>query len=132
MNGMDIATTLRAVLPEDCLLTREEERRPYECDGLTAFRRLPQLVALPRTDAQVREVLLACSRLGVPLVARGSGTGLSGGATPHEQGVLLSCARLNRILEIDPVGRTARVEPGVPNLKVSEAAAAHGLYYAPD
>jgi glycolate oxidase len=132
MNGADIAAALRAVLPADCVLTREEERRPYECDGLTAFRRLPQVVVLPRTAEQVRQVLAACNRLGVPLVARGSGTGLSGGATPHPQGVLLSCARMNRILEIDPLGRTARVEPGVPNLRVSEAAAPYGLYYAPD
>jgi len=132
MDGVDIATALRAVLPEDCVLTREEERRPYECDGLTAFRRLPRLVALPRTEEQVRQVLLTCNRLGVPLVARGSGTGLSGGATPHEQGVLLSCARMNRILDIDPLARVARVEPGVANLRISDAAAVHGLYYAPD
>src|SRR5207248_2571063 len=119
-------------LPADCLLWREEDRRPYECDALTAFRRLPALVALPRTEEQVRQVLLTCSRLGIPVVARGAGTGLSGGSTPHEEGVLLSCARLNRILTIDPLERIARVEPGVPNLRVSEAAAVHGLYYAPD
>jgi glycolate oxidase len=132
MADSDIASALRAVLPEDCVLSREEERRPYECDGLPVFRQLPRVVVLPRTEAQVREVLLTCSRLGVPLVARGSGTGLSGGATPHAQGVLMSCARMNRILEIDAQSRTARLEPGVPNLRISEAAAAHGLYYAPD
>src|SRR6266404_3381236 len=132
MAKADIAAALRSFLPEDCLLSREEERRPYECDGLTVFRELPGLVVLPRTEEQLRQVLLTCSRLEVPVVARGAGTGLSGGATPHAQGVLLSCARLNRILEIDPHGRTARLEPGVPNLRVSEAAAAHGLYYAPD
>ena len=132
MAEADIASALRAVLPEDCVLSREEERRPYECDGLPVFRQLPRVVVLPRTEEQVRQVLLACQRLKVPLVARGSGTGLSGGATPHAQGVLMSCARMNRILEIDAAGRTARLEPGVQNLKVSEAAAAHGLYYAPD
>src|SRR6266699_959806 len=132
MPKADIAAALRTVLPADCLLWREEDRRPYECDALTAFRRLPALVALPRTEEQVRQVLRTCSRLGIPVVARGAGTGLSGGSTPHEEGVLLSCARLNRILTIDPLERIARVEPGVPNLKVSEAAAAHGLYYAPD
>ena len=132
MNATDIVTALRAVLPEDCVLARTEEMHPYECDGLTVFRQLPQVVVLPRTDEQVRQVLLTCSRLQVPVVARGSGTGLSGGATPHAQGVLLSCARLNRILDIDPASRSARVEPGVPNLKVSEAAGAYGLYYAPD
>jgi len=128
----DIAAELRAVLPADCVLARAEERRPYECDGLTAFRELPAVVVLPRTDEHVRRTLLTCQRLKVPLVARGSGTGLSGGATPHPAGVLLSCARMNRVLEVDPVNRIARLEPGVPNLKVSEAAAPHGLYYAPD
>src|SRR5215471_4562370 len=128
----DIATALRAVLPGDCVLERAEERRPYECDGLTAFRVLPGLVVLPRTEEQVRRTLLTCHRLKVPLVARGSGTGLSGGATPHAAGVLLSCARMSQVLEIDPVNRIARLEPGVPNLKVSEAAAPYGLYYAPD
>jgi len=128
----DIAAALRAVLPGDCLLERAEERRPYECDGLTAFRSVPAVVVLPRTDEEVRRTLLTCHRLKVPLVARGSGTGLSGGATPHPSGVLLSCARMSRILEIDPINRSARVEPGVPNLKISEAAAPHGLYYAPD
>jgi len=128
----DIAAALRAVLPEDCVLERAEERRPYECDGLTAFRELPAVVVLPRTEEQVRRALLTCHRLKVPLVARGSGTGLSGGATPHPSGVLLSCSRMNRVLEVDPVNRVARLEPGVPNLKISEAAAMHGLYYAPD
>src|SRR5947207_3413648 len=128
----DIVAALRAFLPGDCVLSREEERRPYECDALTAFRQLPGVVVLPRTEEKLRQVLLTCSRLKVPVVARGAGTGLSGGATPHAQGVLLSCARLNRILEIDPHARIARLEPGVPNLRVSEAALAHGLYYAPD
>jgi glycolate oxidase len=128
----DIVAALRAVLPGDRVLERAEERRPYECDGLTAFRELPAVVVLPRTDDEVRRTLLTCQRLKVPLVARGSGTGLSGGATPHPSGVLLSCARMSRILEVDPVNRIARLEPGVPNLKVSEAAAVHGLYYAPD
>ena len=128
----DIASALRQVLPEDCVLWQAEDRRPYECDGLTAFRELPLVVALPRTEDEVRAVLSACARLNVPLVARGSGTGLSGGATPHPHGVLLSLARLNRILALDPLARTARLQPGVRNLAVSEAAAAHGLYYAPD
>lgn len=132
MDAPDIGTALAAVLPADCLLSRSEDRRPYECDGLTAFRTLPGLVALPRNAAQVQAVLRTCSRLKVPLVARGSGTGLSGGATPHPQGVLLSLARMNRVLEVDPLARVARLEPGVPNLTVSAAAAPHGLYYAPD
>src|SRR5262249_55773651 len=128
----DIVSTLRALLPEGCVLASEEERRPYECDGLPVFRALPLAVVLPQDEEQVVAVLDACCRLKVPLVARGSGTGLSGGATPHEQGVLLSLSRMNRILELDPLARTARLQAGVPNLKVSEAAALHGLYYAPD
>jgi glycolate oxidase len=132
MSATDIVAALRAVLPADCVLSHEEERRPFECDGLPAFRALPAVVVLPRSAAEVRSTLVTCSRLQVPLVARGSGTGLSGGATPHPQGVLLSLARMNRVLEIDPHNRLARLEPGVPNLKVSAAAAVHGLYYAPD
>jgi glycolate oxidase len=96
------------------------------------MRQLPYLVALPRTEQEVQKVLSTCSRLKVPLVARGSGTGLSGGATPHATGVLLSLARMNRILQLDPDHRIARLEPGVPNLKISEAARPYGLYYAPD
>jgi glycolate oxidase len=132
MATTDILAALRAVLPPDSVLSSSEQRRPYECDALTTFRRIPQVVVLPRTESEVQAVLLACNRHQVPIVARGSGTGLSGGATPFENGVLLSLSRMNRILEIDPHGRTARLEPGVPNLKVSEAAAAYGLYYAPD
>jgi len=132
MDATDIGAALSAVLPAECLLSRAEDRRPYECDGLTAFRELPALVALPRNAAEVQAVLRSCSRLKVPLVARGSGTGLSGGATPHPHGVLLSLARMNRVLEVDPLARVARLEPGVPNLQVSAAAAAYGLYYAPD
>ena len=127
-----VAAALRAVLPSDCVLSADEELRPYECDGLSVFRTLPMLVALPRTEAELRAVLRECNRLQVPVVARGAGTGLSGGAMPHAAGVLLSLARFNRILQIDPVARTARVQPGVRNLAVSEAAAAYGLYYAPD
>ena len=132
MNQSDVAAALRQVLPDDCVLSRDEELRPYECDGLSVFRQKPMLVVLPRTENEVREVLVTCRRLEVPVVARGAGTGLSGGSTPHESGVLLSLARLNRIVHIDPLARTARLQPGVRNLKVSEAAAPHGLYYAPD
>jgi glycolate oxidase len=127
-----VAAALRQVLPDECVLSRDEELRPYECDGLTAFRQIPMIVVLPRTEEHVRDVLAICHRLEVPVVARGSGTGLSGGAMPHASGVVLSLARMNRILELDPVARRARVQPGVRNLQVSEAAAPHGLYYAPD
>jgi glycolate oxidase len=132
MTSLELCAALRRFLPEDSVLLREEQRRAYECDGLTAFRQLPLLVVLPRTEDEVRQVLLSCHRLRVPVVARGSGTGLSGGALPHASGVLLSLARMSQILEIDPLARIARVQPGVRNLQVSEAACPHGLYYAPD
>nr|WP_156782866.1 FAD-linked oxidase C-terminal domain-containing protein [Acidihalobacter yilgarnensis] len=123
---------LHAVIPARALLVREEERRPYECDGLTAYRRLPMLVALPETVEQVQAVMRVCHAHRVPVVARGAGTGLSGGALPHAEGVLLSLAKFNRILKIDTLARTAQVQPGVRNLAISEAARPHGLYYAPD
>jgi glycolate oxidase len=128
----EVVAALRAVLPEDALLSRAEDTRPYECDGLTLYRQVPMVVALPQDQAQVAEVLRVCHRLGVPIVPRGAGTGLSGGCTPHRAGVLLSTARLNRIVRLDPLARTAVVQPGVRNLAISEAAAPFGLYYAPD
>ncbi len=127
-----IVAALAASLPAHCLLHSEEELKPYECDGLSAYRRTPLLVALPETVEQIRAVLRVCMQHQVPVVARGAGTGLSGGALPLENGVLLSLAKFNRILSIDPDNRTARVQPGVRNLAISEAAAEHNLYYAPD
>ena len=123
---------LAAVLPAHAMLWRSEDTVPFECDGLTAYRQRPMVVALPETEAQVAAVLRECHVLGVPVVARGAGTGLSGGALPHAMGVTLSLARFNKILEVDPYARTARVQCGVRNLAISEAAAPHGLYYAPD
>ncbi|MEZ5614211.1 MAG: FAD-linked oxidase C-terminal domain-containing protein [Rhodocyclaceae bacterium] len=123
---------LRRILATDSLLVEQEDLVPYECDGLTAYRQLPLLVALPATEDQVVAILGLCHELRVPLVARGAGTGLSGGATPVAHGVVLSLAKFMRILDIDPLSRTARVQPGVRNLAISEAAAPHGLYYAPD
>ncbi len=123
---------LRELLPPEGLLVDEEAKRPYECDGLAAYRELPLVVALPDTVEQVQDILRLCSRLQVPVVARGAGTSLSAGALPHPQGVLLSLARFNRITELDHSRRIARVQPGVRNLAISEAAAPYGLYYAPD
>jgi len=123
---------LRRILATDSLLVAQEDLVPYECDGLTAYRQLPLLVALPTTEDQVVAVLKLCQELRVPLVARGAGTGLSGGATPVQHGVVLSLAKFMRILDIDPVARTARVQPGVRNLAISEAVAPCNLYYAPD
>jgi len=127
-----VVAALGQVLPAHALLYRREDTVPYECDGLTAYRELPLAVALPETEAQVAAVLKACFGLGVPVVARGAGTGLSGGAMPHALGVTLSLAKFNRIVKIDPLARTAVVQCGVRNLAISEAAAPHGLYYAPD
>src|SRR5512134_2695525 len=104
----------------------------HECDGLSAYRQSPMLVALPSSEDEVVRVMKAAHRHKVPVVARGAGTGLSGGALPHAEGLLLSLAKLRGILELDPAARTARVQPGVPNLAISEAAAQFGLYYAPD
>ena len=115
---------LASVLPPEALLRSSEACRPYECDGLTGYRALPAVVALPDSFAQVQSILKLCERYRVPLVARGAGTGLSGGATPHPEGVLLSMARFNRIIAIDPAARTARVQPGVRNLAISEAVVA--------
>ena len=128
----EVVAALAAALPAHALLWQPEDTTPYECDGLTAYRERPLVVALPENETQVAAVLKACHRLRVPVVARGAGTGLSGGALPHAQGVTLSLARFNRILRIDPASRTAVVQCGVRNLAISEAAAPHGLYYAPD
>lgn len=128
----EAVAALGAVLPAHALLWRREDTVPYECDGLTAYRQTPLVVCLPETEAQVAAVLRSCHRLQLPVVARGAGTGLSGGAMPHAEGVVLSLAKFNRILEVDALARTARVQCGVRNLAISEAAAPHGLYYAPD
>ena len=128
----EVVAALSPVLPAHALLWHSEETVPYECDGLTAYREKPLAVALPETEEQVAAVLRTCHRLGVPVVARGAGTGLSGGALPHKLGVTLSLAKFNKILSVDALSRTARVQSGVRNLAISEAAAPHGLYYAPD
>jgi glycolate oxidase len=127
-----MVAALARVLPESRVLHRPEDTRPYECDGLTAYRELPMVVALPENEAEVQAVLRACCELEVPVIPRGAGTGLSGGALPSSRGVLLSLAKMRRILALDPIARVARVQPGVRNLAISEAAAPYGLYYAPD
>jgi glycolate oxidase len=127
-----VVAALAGVLPPHALLWQGEDTVPYECDGLTAYRQLPLAVALPETEAQVAAVLKACHALQVPVVARGAGTGLSGGAMPHALGVTLALAKFNRIVKLDKTSRTAVVQCGVRNLAISEAAAPLGLYYAPD
>lgn len=127
-----VVHNLRQFLPAHALLWQSEDTTPYECDGLTAYRQRPLVVALPETYEQVQAVLRICHEMQVPVVARGAGTGLSGGAMPHPMGVTLSLAKFNQILDISPHSRTAVVQCGVRNLAISEAAAPYGLYYAPD
>ena len=128
----ELVKRLSAVLPQASLLHETEDLKPFECDGLSAYRKVPLAVALPENEDQVRAVLKVCHQGRVPVVFRGAGTGLSGGAMPYEHGLLLGLSKLQRILEVDPKARMARVQPGVRNAAISEAAAPHGLYYAPD
>ena len=127
-----VVAALLRVLPAHAVLYTTEDTVPYECDGLTAYRARPLCVVLPETYEQVQAVLQTCHAIDAPVVARGAGTGLSGGAMPHAQGVTLSLAKFNKILNIDPIARTATVQCGVRNLAISEAVAHLGLYYAPD
>ncbi|MBL0121310.1 MAG: FAD-binding protein [Betaproteobacteria bacterium] len=128
----DLIARLAAILPREALLSEPEDLTPYECDGLSAYRALPLVAVLPRTVAEVQEILRVASQTGTKVVARGSGTGLSGGATPLEDGMLMAMAKFNRIVSIDALARTAHVQPGVRNSQISEAVAHLGLYYAPD
>ncbi|MDE3208251.1 MAG: FAD-binding protein, partial [Pseudomonadota bacterium] len=123
---------LEQVLGAGAVLSQDEAMRPYESDGLTALRQMPWVVVLPSDEQQVCAVLRVCQSLSIPVVVRGAGTGLSGGALPHAEGVLMSMAKFTRIVSIDPVARIARVEPGVRNLAISQAASVYGLFYAPD
>lgn len=128
----EVVQALSQHVPAHALLWNAEDTTPYECDGLTAYRQRPLVACLPETYAQIQAVLKACHALQVPVVARGAGTGLSGGAMPHAMGVTLSLAKFNQILKVDAYSRTAVVQCGVRNLAISEAAAPYGLYYAPD
>ena len=128
----EVAALLSRSLPAASLLVDREALKPYECDGLSAYRETPLAVAIPTTEEQVAAVLATAFETRTPVVARGSGTGLSGGALPLADGILLSLARFNRIVAVDARTRLARVQPGVTNLKISQHAAPFGLYYAPD
>jgi len=130
--ALPVVEKLLEFLPRRAVLHEEEDTRPYECDGLTAYRQVPMVVALPETEAQVQRVLQSCARMKVPVVPRGAGTGLSGGALPPGDGVLLSMAKFMRVLRVDAAARVAVVQPGVRNAAISEHAAPLGLYYAPD
>jgi glycolate oxidase len=128
----EVVAALNQILPPGAILFRHEDTAPYECDALTAYRTSPLAVTLPQTEAQVAAILKLCHRMSVPIIARGAGTGLSGGALPHRGGLILSLAKFNKILKIDAAACTAAVQCGVRNLAISEAAAPYGLYYAPD
>ena len=128
----EIAARLAASLAPSSVLVDREALKPYECDGLSAYRQTPLLAVLPADEGEVAAVLRVARDNAVPVVARGSGTGLSGGALPLADGILLSLAKFNRIVEVDVLARTARVQPGVTNLRISQHVAPHGLYYAPD
>jgi glycolate oxidase len=127
-----VVAALRAALPATAVIAADADLGAYECDGLSTFRQRPLAVLLPGSEHEVAAALRVCRELSVPVVARGAGTGLSGGAMPHASGVVLSLARLTKIRELDPAAGIARVESGVRNLAISEAAAPFGLYYAPD
>ena len=128
----EIVAALRAIVPGEGVIDAEREMRPFESDGLTAYRQLPMVVVLPETTEQVSEVLKYCHRNNIKVVPRGAGTSLSGGALPLEDGVLLGMSKFSRIREIDFDNRVAVLEPGVTNLSVSNAVAEQGFYYAPD
>jgi glycolate oxidase len=128
----NVVAALRQVLPREMILFRHEDTVAFECDALTAYRTSPLVVVLPNTEAQVSAILKICHNMAVPVVARGAGTGLSGGAMPHRWGVILSLAKFSKIVKVDAASCTAIVQCGVRNVAISEAAAAYGLYYAPD
>ncbi|MBP0048587.1 FAD-binding protein [Marinobacterium sp. AK62] len=127
-----LAARFRTFIEPEYVISDDETLRPYECDGLSMYCEMPLLVVLPGTVEQAQQVLKLCHQQSIPVVARGAGTGLCAGAMPHAEGVVLSMARFDRILEIDAPSRSARVQPGVRNLAISEAAAEQGLYYGPD
>ncbi len=127
-----IIQALSAILPAENLLITPEQKQPFECDGLPMYRQLPGLVALPENTEQIIEIMKICKEFQLPIVPRGSGTSLSGGARPLADGIVIAVSKMQKILAIDPLQRTARVQAGVRNLSISEAAKSYGLYYAPD
>ncbi len=127
-----LLSELHKLLPADSVLHEAEDMHPYECDGLSAYRHLPLIVVLPETVEQVQAILCLCYQHEIPVVARGAGTGLSGGALPLDNGILLSLAKFNKILKLEPKNRTATVQPGVRNIAISQASKEFNLYYAPD
>lgn len=132
MDTTELEKIFRKIIPGHCIVSDKVSLRVYECDGLSAYRQIPKLVLLPEDVGQVQGIMTACREHAIPIVGRGGGTSLSGGALPHPDGIVLSLARMNQILDVDLVNRTARVQPGVRNLAISQATRSLGLYYAPD
>jgi glycolate oxidase len=132
MDKSRLIALLKNILADDSVLFEAEDLYPYECDGLSAYKKLPMIVVLPDAIHQVQEILKLCSQYNIPVVARGAGTGLSGGALPLENGILLSLTKFKKIIEINADRRIARVQPGVRNLAISQAVDRYKLYYAPD
>lgn len=128
----ELAANFRQFINPEYVISDAETQRVYECDGLSAYCEMPLVTVLPDTIEQAQKVLMLCHQHNVPVVARGAGTGLCAGAKPNQYGVLLSMAKFSEIIDIDPVARLARLQPGVRNLAISEAASEYGLYYAPD
>lgn len=127
-----IVSDLADLLPPECLVHEPRELMPFETDAFVSYRRMPLAVALPKTTAQVAAVLKYCHRYGIPVVPRGAGTSLSGGAIPQEDAVVIGLSKMSSILELDFFNRTATVQAGVTNLSISEAAGPQGFFYAPD
>ena len=123
---------MEAILPKVSIITDDISLRAYECDGLSAYRQTPLMVVLPDSIEQVQSIVKVCHQYSIPIVSRGGGTGLSGGALPIKEGIVLSLAKMNKVVRIDALNRTAVVQPGMRNLAISEAVSSYGLYYAPD
>src|ERR671926_1435183 len=132
MERARLIETMKAILGPEGVISAHEELRSYECDGLMNYRVIPDLVVLPETAEQVQQIVKTCHDEGIPFVARGSGTGLSGGALPVESGILIVMSRMRKILEVDVPNQRVVVEPGVINMWVSQKVAEAGYYYAPD
>ncbi len=132
MDTQQLASLFKGVVPDTSIVSDRVSLRVYESDGLSAFRQPPKLVVLPEDTDQVQAVMAICNEHAIPIVGRGGGTSLSGGALPHKEGIVLSLAKMSKVLEIDAVNRTATIQPGMRNLAISQAVAHLGLYYAPD
>ena len=132
LDKLELVKILSELIDPAFIISDSETQKPYECDGLSMYCEMPFLVVLPNSVLQIQQIMKICYLYSIPVVTRGAGTGLCAGAMPNPEAVVLSTAKLDRVLEIDPLARTARVEPGVRNISVSDAASEYDLFYAPD